>query len=58
MLVIFNIFKLHHIRANVNVEPCEEWEDGVCLVYMHIHYTLDIIKKSLGITDLPEWMDY
>lgn len=34
----FNIFKSHHIRANVNVEPCEEWEGGcvcvcVCVVF-------------------------
>lgn len=28
----FLIFlKPHHIRANVNVEPCEKWEGGVCV---------------------------
>lgn len=57
MLVIFNIFKLHHIRANVNVEPCEEWEGGVCVVCMHIHYTFDK-KDTKSSTDLSVWIDY
>lgn len=54
MLVIFNIFIPHHIRANVNVEPCEKWEGGMCVVCMHIHYTFEIM--SLGITNLSVWI--
>lgn len=46
MLMIFDIFKPHHIRANVNVEPCEEWEGCVCVVCMCIHYTFEI--KEFG----------
>lgn len=45
MLVIFDIFKPHHIRANVNVEPWEEWEGCVCVVCVCIHNTFEIIKE-------------
>ena len=39
MLVIFNIYNSHHIRANVNVEPCEKWEDGVYVWYVCVYTT-------------------
>lgn len=50
MLVIFNIFKHpHHIRANVNVEPYEEWEGDifVCFCGLDGYKLHDCYKKKV-----------
>lgn len=42
MLMLFNALKCHHTRANVNVEPCNEWEGDLSVLVWYVWCRLQV----------------